>query len=339
MTLQCLILKEFYSMENKTFKFGKQKLSGISQNIGQQFKLFICAASFEERSLSAPLSLSKDLFEHVLILKNNDVAGAGNNNAFTIETHFSEKAKVIEITKSQSIRTADLILDEFTHHKNIAASEICIDITCMTHETLLIIISLMKHVFGSDYSHALLLYCPAREYDPGTEYQKKWLSKGVKGVRSILGYSGRVLPSKKNRLLVLVGFEVQRAEGLISVYEPNSLALGWGDDPLNSNHKKVVESKHKKLAQIFPTAQTFKFSSSDPYLVRDLLIQEAEKSEDQNLLVAPMNTKLSTIGAALAAFAKPEIQLCYAPAITYNFENYSAPDEVYISFRISGDAN
>ena len=43
------------------------------------------------------------------------------------------------------------------------------------------------------------------------------------------------------------------------------------------------------------------------------------------LLGAGQNNKLSTVGTSLAAFEKPEIQCCYAPAVIYNYENYSVP--------------
>jgi hypothetical protein len=44
-----------------------------------------------------------------------------------------------------------------------------------------------------------------------------------------------------------------------------------------------------------------------------------------------MNTKISTVGAALAAIKQESIQLCYAQANIYNVERYSAvSDEVFI---------
>ncbi|MDP2644327.1 MAG: hypothetical protein Q8P24_05265, partial [Desulfobacterales bacterium] len=43
----------------------------------------------------------------------------------------------------------------------------------------------------------------------------------------------------------------------------------------------------------------------------------------QDVTVAPMNTKLSTVGAALASFENSEIQVCYAQADYYNYHGYS----------------
>lgn len=65
-----------------------------------------------------------------------------------------------------------------------------------------------------------------------------------------------------------------------------------------------------------------------------VLLADAEAHANMNLVVAPMNSKISTLGAALAARVNPDIQLCYAPAVTYNFENYSKPCDCAISFTI-----
>jgi hypothetical protein len=38
-----------------------------------------------------------------------------------------------------------------------------------------------------------------------------------------------------------------------------------------------------------------------------------------------MNTKISTIGSALAALEEEAIQLCYAQPLQYNYKSYSTP--------------
>jgi hypothetical protein len=38
-----------------------------------------------------------------------------------------------------------------------------------------------------------------------------------------------------------------------------------------------------------------------------------------------LNTKLSTVGVALAAIENPEIQICYAEPEEYNTDGYSKP--------------
>ncbi|WP_174801459.1 hypothetical protein [Martelella limonii] len=321
-------------MNNRTFKSLSSPLDEIQNFFSEKIDLFICAASYEERCLSIPTHIKAESVSRTVILKNKNVSGAGNENARRIENHFFGKANILEITKDIAIRTADQISKQIFDFKPDSASRVCVDTSCMTHETLLILFSLLEHIFPGDFEDIQYVYCPAKEYDPGTPDLQKWLSRGIKDVRSVLGYPGKLLPSRRNRLLVLVGFEVNRASSLINVYEPASLQLGYGTDGLNKDHHKINRQKFERLLGSYPRADQFEFSPADAYNVRDLILQDAESYSEFNLIVAPMNSKISTIGAALAVRERPEIQLCYAPATIYNFENYSVSDNRCISFRI-----
>ena len=46
-----------------------------------------------------------------------------------------------------------------------------------------------------------------------------------------------------------------------------------------------------------------------------------------NTVIAPLNTKISTIGADLAALENENIQLAYAKPNIYNVDGYSIPNE------------
>ena len=47
-----------------------------------------------------------------------------------------------------------------------------------------------------------------------------------------------------------------------------------------------------------------------------------------------MNTKISTLGVALAAMERSDLQICYGPAATYNVDNYSSPDDHCYLFQL-----
>lgn len=316
------------------FKCDRIEVNEVNDAISAVCELLICSASYEERSLSVPLNLSSDGPRSVMILKNANVAGKGSEHADRIVKHFPQAAEVFEITKFAAVRTADLLSDAIQKQLELGVSKICVDVTTMTHETLLIVFRLLNYLLKEDHHSVTYLYNPAAEYDPGTPQDKKWLSKGVSHVGSILGFSGDLLPSRKNHLVVLVGFEVNRASGLIDVFEPASMSFGYGDQSsFNEEHRRVNEKKHKRLSARYSNAEHFGFSPSDAYQVRDQILSHAQEHSDKNLIVAPMNTKISTLGCALAALANPRIQLCYASAVTYNSGNYSKPSEECLIFQ------
>lgn len=316
------------------FECKKIALSKVEDTVANACDLLICSASYEKRCLSIPLSLGSTGPKSILVLKNASVPGVGSLHAQKILQHFKNRAEVVETKKGAAVRTADVLSVAIESKIQNGATNICVDVTTMTHETLLIIFRLLNLLLKGKAHTITYLYNPAAEYDPGTAQNEKWLSKGIDYVSSVLGYSGNLLPSKRNHLIVLVGFEVNRASGLIDVFEPASMSFGYGDESsFGDEHRKVNEQKHGRLSVKYSAADHFEFSPSNAYLVRNKILEQAQTFSNKNLIVAPMNTKISTLGCALAAMANPDIQLCYASAAIYNVGNYSKPSNDCIIFQ------
>lgn len=88
---------------------------------------------------------------------------------------------------------------------------------------------------------------------------------------------------------------------------------------------------YKRVSSVFGVADRFTFERHDPLSVKAAIEQRVAAHEDSNVIIAPMNTKPSTLGAALVAIDNPKVQLCYAQASVYNYENYSkSGDHAYV---------
>jgi hypothetical protein len=212
-----------------------------------------------------------------------------------------------------------------------------VDITTFTHEALLILLKLLQLKLKPTDS-VTFLYTAALEYSVGDEEENKWLSKGIGEIRSVLGYPGKVLPTQKLHLVILTGFESERAERFIEEYEPNMLSLGLADPDSSTSpaHYPVNRAKHSRIAARHKDAVTFVFSCSDPVETMTAIQDRIRQVPDHNVLIAPMNTKISTVGAALVAFDNDSVQLCYATANQYNESNYSKPDSNCYLFTVPG---
>lgn len=316
--------------------FSKQelKLRRLNDSIDDEVDLFICSASFESRCLSIPENFSGHNVKKVIIFQNENVMGRGTENASTLKEIFGERATKITISKKRAMKTGDEIIKLLAPFSRASNFNCFIDVTCLTHEALLVLFIVVREMLPST-ANVQYLYTPASEYDPGNDQSLKWLSKGLRGVRSVLGYPGELMPSLKSELVVLVGFEVERTVKLIDAFEPHYLSFGLGlDEPINEEHKVINEQKHKRLSMLHPNATSFNFSPSNPYSVRDTILALAAERPNRNIIVAPMNTKLSTLGVALAAFENPSIQVCYAPAAIYNVHNYSTPRDICYLFKL-----
>ncbi len=205
-----------------------------------------------------------------------------------------------------------------------------IDVSSFRREELLMLLAILKLKLtnGRHLDLWSLAYVGARNMG-------EWLSGKVTSVRSVLGFPGDVRPSRSTRLVVLLGFEVNRARSIIEEYEPKQIVLGMGyksesiTDDLYDRNKALFD----RLGQEFQDTieNTFEFSARDPLKVQFELDAIVGNDNQSNVVIAPLHTKLSTIGTGLYALSHPSVQVCYAPVEEYNEDAYSAPGpDVYL---------
>ena len=212
-----------------------------------------------------------------------------------------------------------------------------IDTTTFTREALLILVCFLKQSLKASDS-VQFLYTHAKEYSIGDEYEDKWLSKGIREVRSVLGYPGDFLPSRRNHLIILVGFEDERAISLIRECEPALISLGLGDSTEAGTdvHQSTNEHRFARLKSYLDLTYDFIFKGYDAEGTYKILDDRVRAATELNTIIAPMNTKISTLAAASLALENKSIQICYAQASIYNYSRYSLPDDNFYLFRLAG---
>lgn len=304
----------------------KVLLTGLSGELPAKIDLFVCCASYEQRSTCAPLSVPPDRVGVPLVCFNDDFEDFVRENRAAITDHFGPKSRTVALRQSEPMLGLDRLQDALSGMFGGEAKTVVIDTTTFTHEGLLILLRLLASCLrASDAVH--IVYTPASDYALGSEAAEKWLSRGLKEIRSVLGFPGKMVPARNLHLIVLVGFEVERARMLIDACEPDIVSLGSGRDATDAGKTHLPRNTEslRALSVLYPDFLKFEFSSVDPSETEDVLSRQVDLYPGRNTIIAPMNTKLSTIGAALLAMKRREIQLCYAPAITYNTPAYSSP--------------
>ncbi len=297
-------------------------LSSINMDV------FICHASYEDRSKSIPKLIGESSRKSYVFFNANLHKSIDNNKEEILNylgrATSSEKALNIH----RPIDSADMMINVLSFLEDDPTKNILIDISTFTHEALVIFLKILSLNFGKR-KNIYLMYNSAAEYDPGKAAEEKWLSEGIKEVRSILGFSGEIIPSKKNHLILMVGYETERAEELIDLYEPSLLTLGYGGED-TSVSKNVFEDNlviYSNLRARYGDVHEFSFSCQNSIDACDSI--EKEIDDTYNTIIAPLNNKVSTIGAALLAMKNEEVQLVYAEPEKYNVHNYSSPSEDY----------
>ena len=105
---------------------------------------------------------------------------------------------------------------------------------------------------------------------------------------------------------------------------PPRFYLGWAEsqilisEELYTRNKKLVDELALELK--VNVQQRFEFSARDPLIVASELESVIQDAQRSNIVIAPLHTKLSTVGVGLYALKYPAVQICYAAVEEYNEE-------------------
>ena len=311
------------------------RLSQLSESIELPIDVFICCGSYEDRSRSVADAIEPGKVRSALIVEHTNLRAHVGENTRYLSNRFGSRAMHVPIDSTDPIVTADSLMESLQRVADGKPLNYLIDITTFTHESLLILFRILcdQHDVNDQVT---FVYTSAADYSSGDPVDQKWLSKGVDQIRSVLGYPGELLPSRRSHLVILVGYEHERATTLIKVFEPSLISLGYGKSGSATSEKNRGAMSHfyklvSQTAKTYGQVAHFEFSCNDPLDAKRAILERVSSQETCNQIVAPMNTKISTLGSALAALEDDRIQLCYAQALTYNYAAYSSPgDSCYL---------
>ena len=299
------------------------------QRLPDKFVL-LCFASFEERSTTVPLSLEIEQIEQAIVYKSLSV---DNHASLGKIRERIPNCIVVDLDLNSPVSMAALLTKSIKEIVSSGEVPLVIDVTTFTHETL---IMLLKLIYDNKqcFSSVFCLYNGASDYSNSKQdgLKQMWLSKGCRDVRNVIGYPGMLRPIAKTCLIILTGFELERATRLIEILEPDKLALGRGIEPTHDDNQKAMDHFRKELEKwkknyTNSNCMDFNFSCKNVDKAVEALDSLVAANPDDNFIIVPLNTKLSTVAASIVALHNRKIQVCYAIPELYNTENYSSPSE------------
>ena len=297
--------------------------------------LYICSASFENRCTAFTKVISKDLINSVAIFYNKDEEICFCNNLRVLQEQWEERAISIPVSYKDASNVADVFSAFFKKNFSSQRGKVLLDCTTFTHEGLLIILKYLNE-YKSSYDELNIIYNCAKDYSTNTvSVNEKWLTKGIKSIKTVLGYPGTSNPSKKNHLIILFGFELDRTIKLIDQMDFDEITLCFGaeTDSIKTDHYILNKNRHEELLSLYPNAKKLEISLRDPEKTKQILLNYV-KDDPNNIVIAPMNNKISTIGVALATVDNPNIQIIYSKANEYNVTGYSRCSSEFILLKI-----
>jgi len=302
---------------------------------GLRFDYFICSSSFEERCTTISSIIPKDIVENVIIYHFENNYEISDTRLSDLKRLFQDKNIEVGILKKHlPLSNFDAFIQRFNSLRENAC--IAIDITTFTRENLLMLLRIASLKKGSFRFY--FFYTPSEKYSSNVDISELWLSRGVKEIRSVFSYPGDFSPIKSYLLIILTGFEYERSQILIDIYEPTRVVLGkaTSTSSINPELADINERNFNQLRGKNPYSDTFEFSCIDLDETMQIIREQIAKFEnDYNIIIAPMNNKLSSLSVGLVALEKPFVQICYASTNQYNIYGYSSPSNFVYLINLS----
>lgn len=318
----------------------KIEVKNLNDYIGK-IDLFISSSGFEQRSTAVGTTLDANNVKKAVIYHIEGTYQRSVENMEKVKKNLP--ALNIEVyQKNNPLVIFDVFYRAFDALRINSDSKsklnVVIDITTFTREVLLILIKTISLKSFIDFFDVMLIYTPAESYSG--ENENFWLTKGVRDIRSVLGYSGMPSPSKNLLLVVLIGFEEERTNEIIKAYEPNLLVIGKPSQSssVNDEVNHISLEKYNFIKEKYQSiiSDEFEFSCDDVLETTakiDSVIQQYQA--DYNIVIAPLNNKISTLGVALAGLQNECVQICYASANQYNIESYSKKSDYFLIYNFN----
>ena len=291
--------------------------------------LMIACASYEDRSTAVCTRLHSGFrADRSIILSSKEYANKGKTreNWRTLSDVLcnvcNQSPHGIEFAIDQPIKAliqVKNIIMRWNEEKTI--DSITIDISTLPRQEMLILLQICDSL---PWKPAIrLLYSEPAQYD--TENENGWLTRGVKSVSPVIGFGGIQPPGKGKLLLMFLGHESERTAITWKRHQPDITMLLSAYPSYRPELDGIIEKTHSmlltELSSCLPCVQVPSRGIDE---VEELVLKIWKLTHDQYyMMIAPLGTKLQTLGIYRAAQRKRDIQITYAVPSIYNYNRFS----------------
>jgi hypothetical protein len=293
---------------------------------------------FEPRSTALVRHANASAANKVFILKFADSQFDLSENDKCLDLQLDQKkAFRVDVDRGSQFRTYQTIRTQIA--ESDPSLKIVFDITCFPRDVLLLILYVLWSLSRLD--QVVCVYNVAKDYSTEqSEISKKWLSKGVSSVSPVIGFRGVLRPDRPLQVVGLVGFDDQRVTQIADILSPSSLVFAHGDTQLKEREWLVSQGKDAVglLLNRFDESRQDTFICEDGQSVSAMLDRARAAKPDYNLVIVPMNNKISTLFAATYCLKSRDVQICYGGALIYNHSHYSEESDKFFHWTAISEA-
>jgi len=189
----------------------------------------------------------------------------------------------------------------------LESKNITIDTTTFTKQYLLV---LLKFIEKQKPKSMRLFYTEPEDY--GVRWDKP-LSYGLIDIVSVPSYGGHFYIEKENLLILMLGYEGDRAYGIWERFTPHKTIILIGKPSFRDSWEGRVEEFNKKLISRLPEGSIKYIPTLDPFEVNKNLDNLIEQYSGKfNISVSPLGPKPQVVGCYLSVRKYPDVQIIYA---------------------------
>jgi len=228
--------------------------------------------------------------------------------------------------------------------RSLEPMRVTVDITTFNRESLLACMTIvhwayprgtvrLSYVSPDEYNPAGRAELKRRELsgepaDPATVSEYLWLSRGFRHMRNAIGFPGLQRPKLPPLLILLPGYEIERALTIVDILEPSLVLLGRPIDATKDEfYERSIQVKEQivKLFRSRQPVEEFEFSCKQVHLTCAALDTLVERFyESHNICLCSHCTKPSIIAVFLTALKHDRIQVTCSVPGEYNVADYSS---------------
>lgn len=277
------------------------------------------ASSFEERSLTGPAAFLE--------------AGGATTSSFLVSLGGTGESFSRNVTTLRDRGfTAIAELDRFSSRSlwawtwqavNSSGCDVLVDATCFPRELLAMLLFAFS-VRRQSLARVRVLYTAPTVYVTQCDVPKEeqWLTRGIRTLRSVVGYPGDFASERKRHVVALAGHEVERLLEIISYLEPTKLSISNEEADSStvegaSELSATVKARLREMIGLPEYGEVRFFANSIERTFESLHLFLSGTAQENVALVA-MNTKLSFIASALCCLHQRHVRLVYAVPQEYN---------------------
>ena len=302
-----------------------RRLTSLNTVGDTQAEIFIGCASFEDRCLGALSLLSANYrFDHsyLCIYDDPNEARQPNVKAMAERLQSSGPTSTILTSKHNPSRSIAKLLTRIRALALKSQVNVTLDVSTFTKRHLLLLLLALDD--AGLWESLRLIYTEPKDYVVDMYLP---MSVGIKEVAPIPGFTNIKPPDKPVLLVIMLGYEGDRAMALFQSIEPNETVLLVPRPAYRPEWEGRTEELNRQLVSLLGEDAIVYADSRDPLQVKIALNEVLDTrypTENWTCLVSPLGTKPQTVGLYLLWRDNPgSCAIVYAQPLRHNKRYYS----------------